>query len=397
MPTSSSITSTLQYTNSLFYRTHSALRTWLRSNTHILSATADTLHSIALLSPSAHAEFRAELAATLVSLLSLYRDYPPLNLSRRRCISLLALNVLCSVQLLLEMATVRNSKAPNSQLTVASAIEAAKAALRLQLLFDRPDKTRLLAHADQALPEAPPPPICTCGMRDIHGGKDVVMEKGTRTSRAIIKPRHMSKRHRPLSEATIAGLEPPPPHLRRLQPNSDPMLEALCTIAYERRANWVVRMFMGDTECPACSPPPPAPPNLQETLQGIHTSLVALTPFELGAEIIYIIRPFVHLMLIRRFGWRSWRAWSTALVLDLGSRAAMASPSNDADVAERKRRMAQLVLYLGRSPLFDLILRRFLKRFTSPLRRIPVVGGVASSAIEWITLLQQYWFYTSAS
>lgn len=372
-----------------------ATRLWLRANTRILNIVADTLHSVALLTPSANAELRAEAAATAVSILTLYRDYPPpSSFSKRRSLVLLALNLLNAVQLLVEMtAARRNSQTAKPQLAAVTFMEAAKAFLRLSLLNDRPDKSRILSAADQTLPEPPPPPVCTCGMADVPGADKVNVLHGSRTSRAILKP----TKSRPLSNQVIAGLEPPPSNLRAHTPTDDPILEALFTIAYERRANWVVRLFMPDVRCEACSPPPPPRPGLQQTLQGIQNSLNALTPAEVAAEGMYIMRPVLHLLLIRRFGWRSWRAWSAALALDLASRAAMAAPKSDADLEERRRRMAQLVLYLGRSPLFDFILRRFIKRMTSPLRRVPVVGGITASAIDWVTLLQQYWFYMSAS
>lgn len=386
------------------FRADDHARRWLRVNARVLAITADTLHSVALLTPSANAEIRAQLAATLVSIVTIYRDYPASSaLPSRRRLTLVALNIITAVQLLVEMLATRqpnlnsNKKSPH-QLTALTVIEAAKGALRLSLLADRQsNQHRMLTAADQRLPEAPAPPVCTCGMQDVPGVEQVSVAKGIRTSRAILKPRKPAKRVRPLSSHVIAGLEPPPSELRHYRSTTDPLLEALFTIAYERRANWVVRMFMPDVACEACSADPPPRPSFSETIAGIQNSLSALTPAELAAEVAYIVRPFIHLILLRRYGWRSWKAWSAALVLDLGARTAMAAPGDDSDEEERRRRMAQLILYLGRSPMFDLILRRFIKKFTNPLRKVPLVGGVASSAIEWMTLLQQYWFYTSGS
>ncbi|KAI0567213.1 Peroxisome membrane protein Pex16 [Gracilaria domingensis] len=379
-----------------------SLRTSLLANNRLLAIAADALQSIALLTPSANAELRAQIAATFVSLLTIYRDYPsaPFSKSRRR--KLLALNVISAVQLLVEMVAKRcdtASKSPSrAQLNSISILEAAKALLRLSLLSSpNENQMRVLTAADQQLPETPAPPSCTCGMQSVPGNEKVAVEKGSRTNRMIIKPRKDQKRQRSISRQVIAGLEPVPSALQEHRPTSDPLLDALFTIAYERRANWVVRMFMPQTKCEACSSTPPRRPTLSQTMEGIQHAFNALTPTELAAEVAYVVRPFIHISLIRRFGWRSWKAWCAALLLDVASRSAMAAPASPSELEERRRRMAQLVLYLGRSPLFDLILRRVIKKFTTPLRKVPLVGGISSSAIEWITLLQQYWFYLSAS
>lgn len=287
-----------------------------------------------------------------------------------------------------------------AQLSAVTALEAAKLALRLSLLANRATQGRILTAADQALPEAPPPPECTCGLSSIPGSDLVSVENGRRSGRKILVPKNI--RHpsnTAFAKAHIEGVGPVPKRLREPPLDADPMLDALFLIAYERRANWVVRMFVPDVACEACAARrvERSSDGLGETVEGIRRAYGALKPGELAAEVAYVARPLVHLLLIRRFGWRSWKAWAVALVLDLGSRMAMAAPSDDADVDERRRRMAQLVLYLGRSPLFDLIMRGFIRRLTSPLRCIPLVGGAASSAIEWVTLLQQYWFYTSGS
>ncbi|CAN8074693.1 unnamed protein product [Agarophyton chilense] len=387
---------------SLIESVDDSLRKSLLANNRILAIAADALQSIALLTPSANAELRAQIAATFVSLLTIYRDYPsaPFPTPRRR--KLLALNFISAIQLLFEMVAKRRDvslKTPSrTQLNCISILEAVKALLRLSLLSNsNQTNARILTAADQQLPEAPTPPSCTCGMQSVPGNEKVAVEKGARTSRMIIKPRQDPKRKRSTSHQVIAGLEPVPTALRQHHPTSDPLLDALFTIAYERRANWVVRMFMPQPTCQACSVNPPRRPTLTQTMEGVQNAFTALTPSELAAEVAYVARPFIHISLIRRFGWRSWKAWCAALLLDVGSRIAMATPASPSELDERRRRMAQLVLYLGRSPLFDLILRRLIKKFTTPLRRVPLIGGVSSSAIEWITLLQQYWFYLSAS
>lgn len=178
---------------------------------------------------------------------------------------------------------------------------------------------------------------------------------------------------------------------------NDPILDALFLVAYERRASWVVRMLVPDVSCEACAERRVEESGLGEGVEGVARAYAALQPSQVAAEAMYVARPLLQLILIRRFGWRSWKAWVVALLVDLASRISMAPPKGEEEVDEKRRRMAQLLLYLGRSPLFDLLLKMIVKRMTSPLRKVPFVGGAASSAIEWVTLLQQYWFYTSGS
>lgn len=344
--------------------------------------------------------------------------------------------MLKSLQLLLEMATV--AKSPDSHLAVVEAVEAAKAVLRLSLLksFGRPITAR-----DESLPSDDEVEAganvnaCSCGLQDLPHAKHVEMDKGPRTDSAILRLRHHRAMlnqsqfanqnkviNRPLSTARIAGLEPVPSILTKrerggrlvdisternftsttsdVDDHEDPLLEALFVVAYERRSNWVIRMFMPQLDCPACYGVVVLPtPTLTDTLHGIQHSVENLPPAAIAAEVAYIARPVLHVMLIRRFGWRSWRAWMAALITDIASRALLSryDEQTDDERVERRKRMANLLLYLGRSPLFDVLLRVVIKRATSPLRAIPLVGGLVSSAISWITLLQQYWFYTSGS
>lgn len=389
-------------------RVNSSTRLWLRANTRALTVTSDLLQSLTVLSPSADAEISAQAAATIVAFLTIYRDYPA---SVNNQSSRLALSLISSSQLLLEMLATRQSSQTTRNLhskhhlTIITLIETIKALIRVHLLSKTAYRGKILTTFDQILPEATPPPSCTCGMSDIPGTDKVAVKKGTRSGRRIIKVRELAskrpRRAKPnMSNTVIAGLEPIPDALRQHKPTEDPILDALFTIAYERRANWIIRMFMSDAECKACDDSEAVTirrPTLQETLEGIQTSYAALKSGELAAEVLYICRPVIHLLLIRRFGWLSWKAWCSALLVDLAARLAMAPTTNEMEADERRRRMAQLLLYIGRSPLFDLILRQVIKRMTSPLRKIPLVGGVTSSAIEWVTLLQQYWFYTSGS
>jgi peroxin-16 len=77
----------------------------------------------------------------------------------------------------------------------------------------------------------------------------------------------------------------------------------------------------------------------------------------LFAELIWIFRPLLSLLAMRRFGVRSWRAWSVAVVLDIVSRVLHESDSTRPLTAnerqEQRRRTLLMVLYLFRHPMFE--------------------------------------------
>lgn len=345
---------------------NTAARTWLRQNSNILRHLTELLRTLSLLSPNS--ELHSELAASFLSLLGLYRDLTP-----SQPLPSIVLTLLSSIQLPLEMLA-RRRTGQRGQLSAITALETAKLLFRLSLIFSRSKLGKIHTLQSEQLQPPPVPPVCTCGLQQVPGAQLVTVKRGRRSGRKVLLPeRNLSKG------------------------SNDPILDALFLIAYERRASWIVRMLVPNVSCEACAERRVEESSLGEGVEGVATAYAALKPSEIAAEVMYVARPLLHLILIRRFGWRSWKAWVVALLVDLGSRGAMAPPKGDEEIDEKRRRMAQLLLYLGRSPLFDMLLRIVVRRLTSPLRWVPLVGGAASSAVEWVTLLQQYWFYTSGS
>jgi peroxin-16 len=88
--------------------------------------------------------------------------------------------------------------------------------------------------------------------------------------------------------------------------------------------------------------------------RGALSSSAAL---HLIAELIWIFRPLLSLLAMRRFGVRSWRAWSVAVVLDILSRVLHESdssrPLSANERQEQSRRSMLMVLYLFRHPMFE--------------------------------------------
>jgi Peroxisomal membrane protein (Pex16) len=375
-----------------------SLRAWLARRAALLGALGETLRVLAVVGPSSSysstssssssshdAELRAEALATLLALLRVYRDAGGLHV---RDVPRALLDVARAVQLLAEMRARR--RGPTTAATAAGGgggnpasgrpwatvtlFEAAKAVLRAVLLAQ--GGGRLLTAAAETLPPTETPYYpCTCGMKDLPGADSVIVTRGERSGRKILRldPARVATNR----SAAAAALD----------------LEPLFHTAYERRAAWLMRMFVPEGTCLACNPPPERPRHGTQP----PPRAAPPKPEHVVAEMLYILRPLIHLMLIRRYGWRSWRAWGTSLALDLVSRQCMADPADEDDHEEQQRRMTLMLLYLVRSPFFDFVIQRILARVEAAVRRIPLVGRLTGTTLDLVRFLQRYWFYTSGT
>jgi hypothetical protein len=363
-----------------------SLRAWLARRSALLGALGEALRVAAVVGPSSSssyssscsshdAELRAEALAALLALLRVYRDAGGLH---ARDAPRALLDIARAVQLLAEMRARR--RAPTAAAAgsgsggggpwaTVTLFEAAKAVLRAVLLAQ--GRGHLLTAAAETLPPVVDAPYaCTCGMKDLPGSDSVIVTRGQRSGRKILR------------------LDP-----TRVPANGSALdLAPLFNTAYERRAAWLMRMFVPEGTCLACNPPPDRPRQ-----DANAPPRPPPKPEHVVAEVLYILRPLIHLMLIRQYGWRSWRAWGTSLAVDLVSRQCMADPADEDDHEEQQRRMTLMLLYLVRSPFFDFVIQRILARIEAAVRRIPVVGRLTGTTLDLVRFLQRYWFYTSGT
>jgi peroxin-16 len=351
-------------------------RAWLVAHARPLRAAAEALRVAAVMTPGTDAELRAEAAAAAVALLAVYRDQAPVSSAPAAPTAVVALEALRAVELLFEMRA-RRRRAPRRGWTTIIVLEAVKAALRGALLLQRGG--RMLTAEAEALPPVPDAPVCTCGMKEVPGAEKVLVTRGARSGRKIL---HLDPAHAPVGPASSVPAD---------------VLDPLFVTAYERRAAWLMRMFVPSGGCAACAPAANVAAAPASVRQQRQLAWPAPRAEHVAAEILYILRPLVHLALIRRYGWRSWRAWGASLAVDAASRQLMAR-SCDADVLEeRQRRMLLMLLYLARSPLFDVAVHATLRKVERIVRRVPLLGPAAGSAVDLIRSIQRYWFYTSAT
>ncbi|KAK9812655.1 hypothetical protein WJX72_001406 [[Myrmecia] bisecta] len=146
-------------------------------------------------------------------------------------------------------------------------------------------------------------------------------------------------------------------------------------------------------------------------------------------ELLHILRPLLYVMALRRSGRTSWKPWLLSLGLDLASsklitagasiaqqaaEEAVNDPSlqfgsiavlynlqafrwTPAEQRERLRRRLLLMYYLLRSPFFERYTRRGVSTVQRIAHPIPLLGTLASKAVEILFGIQQYYTYTGAS
>lgn len=127
-------------------------------------------------------------------------------------------------------------------------------------------------------------------------------------------------------------------------------------------------------------------------------------------EMMFIVRPLLYVLLIRKYGTRSWFPWFTSLVVDLiGNgmlsyvtilRSIKKDPFFQLSNHERKelnRRKVLFALYLMRDPFFGKYTRVRLERTERLLEPVPIVGFLAEKIIGILIGAQSRYTYMSGS
>nr|CAG4715059.1 unnamed protein product [Naegleria fowleri] len=135
------------------------------------------------------------------------------------------------------------------------------------------------------------------------------------------------------------------------------------------------------------------------------------------SEVIYACKPVVYSFLLAKYGFRSWTPFVVSLLMELFSlyvskkavsiiegeqreRVTTERPATSGMVIESEynRRVSSLFNYLYRGPLFELIMNRVFKLILLPiLKRIPLLGGSLVGYIEYIIMVQQFYFFCNPS
>ncbi|XP_059634080.1 peroxisome biogenesis protein 16 [Cornus florida] len=127
-------------------------------------------------------------------------------------------------------------------------------------------------------------------------------------------------------------------------------------------------------------------------------------------EVMFITRPLIYVLLIRKYGIRSWFPWFVSLAVDLVGVGILSQITmsghrkkdqqfhlSSSEKDEVKRRRLLWALYLMRDPFFSKYTRQKLERTEKLLEPVPIVGFLTAKIIELIIGAQTRYTYMSGS
>lgn len=131
----------------------------------------------------------------------------------------------------------------------------------------------------------------------------------------------------------------------------------------------------------------------------------------LTGETLFILRPLIYVLFIRKYGTRSWIPWFVSLAVDLfgASATSLATKAQQGPNAsnaihlslpekdEIRRRKVLWALYIMRDPFFSKYTRRRLEGTQKVLEPVPVIGTLTEKLVELIFGAQTRYTYMSGS
>lgn len=115
------------------------------------------------------------------------------------------------------------------------------------------------------------------------------------------------------------------------------------------------------------------------------------------AELIYILKPIVHLGSIGTFGYADWRSWSVALLMDMASLRVYYTNRQHLtkdQKLELSKRCLMMFMYLMRSPFYDKISGKRIDGVLATIaRRIPFARYICQPLAQYIPVWQSNYFY----
>lgn len=116
-----------------------------------------------------------------------------------------------------------------------------------------------------------------------------------------------------------------------------------------------------------------------------------------SAEILYILKPIIHLSSAGIFGINSWKSYSVALFIDLASLNMYRKNIGSLTPKQRlelSRRTIQLLLYLMRTPFYEKFTQRKIHSLINAVSStIPFSSTICQPLLDYIPQWQQTYFY----
>ncbi|CAH9098077.1 unnamed protein product [Cuscuta epithymum] len=130
----------------------------------------------------------------------------------------------------------------------------------------------------------------------------------------------------------------------------------------------------------------------------------------LTGEVMFVLRPLIYVLLVRRYGTRSWFPWVTSLAVDVIGNCILSfinlcprrskTPQfqlSNSEKDEMKRRKMLWALYVMRDPFFTRYTRQRLESTQKLVEFVPVVGFFTEKLVELIIGAQTRYTYFSGS
>ncbi|GMH22496.1 hypothetical protein Nepgr_024339 [Nepenthes gracilis] len=128
-------------------------------------------------------------------------------------------------------------------------------------------------------------------------------------------------------------------------------------------------------------------------------------------EMLFILRPLIYVLFIRKYGTKSWIPWFVSLAVDfigMGALSQATKPQQEAKELEQihlssvekdelSRRKVLWALYVMRDPFFCKYIRQRLESTQKALEPVPLMGLLAEKIIELILGAQTRYTYMSGS
>lgn len=120
-----------------------------------------------------------------------------------------------------------------------------------------------------------------------------------------------------------------------------------------------------------------------------------------NAEILYILKPVIHLSSITAFGYNSWKSWGMTSLIDFSSLLLYYQERHlltATQKSEISRRHLSMLLYLLRSPFYDKYSKeRILNLLEAISSNIPLSKLICRYVLDYLPYWQSVYFYVWSS
>ncbi|XP_049765699.1 peroxisomal membrane protein PEX16 [Schistocerca cancellata] len=135
--------------------------------------------------------------------------------------------------------------------------------------------------------------------------------------------------------------------------------------------------------------------------QNSHSIREVLKKETVIAEVVYIVKPLMHLYAMWRHGPKSWKPWLISLLVDVVSLFAYRKTVHKLTRQQRmevSRRAFALVLYILRSPFYEAHSRDRIQSFLHAMSEtVPLTGILCRPLAQYLPVWQDTYFYVWSS